>query len=110
MIVQYHAIDMEYFLLQSQTVKFTPTMNLYLLREVAAVNPYGYTRKEIINLPCNRKPWKLIAENLKPQEGFQAITPRSCQDHTALLIRQWKKEDYRGFRQYVGDYVLTARN
>ena len=88
-------------------------MNILLLREVISINPYSYSRKKLLKLSWDQKPWQLVASNLKVLPDFNnqnVVTARACQDHTKLLLKHWKASESAALNRYVSDntYANTA--
>ena len=71
----------------TQTLRFTPGLDVILLCEVVAVNPYGDTKRKSDVI------WDEICQKVCSVLTTGKVTKRQCKDRTANLVKAHKADE-----------------
>ena len=74
-------------------IRFNPAIDIHMLREVVALNPYNDARK-----------WQKVAENLnatvsKIRPDAKKFTERSMRDRITVLLQTFIKQDMESLKK-----------
>ena len=81
--------------IKKKSVVFTASNDLLLMKEVAALDPYG-----------NPDRWVTVAENLTRALNLEkAATKRTVQERMDRLLKKWKSKERESQKKYVQIYA-----
>ena len=75
----------------STSIRFYPGLDIALLKEVAAINPYGKEK--------HAKEWDSIVDNVNSTlKNGKTVTPRGCKDRMKTLLKAHRKAEMQSLK------------
>ncbi len=87
----------------STTIRFYPGLDIALLKEVAAINPYGKEK--------NAKEWDSIVDNVNSTlKNGKTVTHRGCKDRMKTLLKAHRKAEMQSLKASGTEEEFTERD